>query len=97
MLLQVRCNFVYTNTDGAVREVGMAERTAGVELLHLRAWRARRLMTQTDLAQATGLSLFTVSRAERGGRVSFANVHKLAAALGVTTDDLRFRPPEQAP
>lgn len=72
----------------------MAEqRTVGVEIPHLRAWRVRKLVKQGDLAKAAGLSRFTVQRAERGERVSFDNVRKLAEALGITPDQLRYQTP----
>jgi hypothetical protein len=44
----------------------MAEqRTVGVGIPHLRAWRVRKLVKQGDLARAGGVSRFTVQRAER--------------------------------
>lgn len=67
----------------------MAERTLGVPLPRLAEWRGRKLMTQGELAEAAGVSPITVARAERGSRVSYAVVRKLAAALGVPADDLR--------
>lgn len=66
----------------------MAERTLGVEVPRLHEWRVRRLMTQEQLAEAAGVSRFTVQRAERGERVSFGNVRKLAGALGIGADEL---------
>lgn len=74
----------------------MAEqRTLGVEILHLRAWRVRKLVKQGDLAKAAGVSRFTMQRAERGERISFDNVRKLAAALGITPDQLRYQAPRE--
>jgi len=72
----------------------MATRTVGIEVPHLQAWRLRRLMKQGELAAAAGVSRFTVQRAERGERVSITNVRKLAQALGVTADQLRYVDPE---
>ena len=74
----------------------MAEqRTLGVEVPHLRLWRVRKLVKQSDLAKAAGVSRFTVQRAERGERISFDNVRKLAAALGITLDQLRYQAPRE--
>jgi DNA-binding XRE family transcriptional regulator len=72
----------------------MAERTLGVEVPHLQAWRIRKLMKQWDLAKAAGVSRFTVQRAERGERISFDNVRAMAQALGVTPDELRYHAPD---
>lgn len=72
----------------------MARQAVGVPLPYLRAWRQRKLMTQMQLAEAAGVNPSTERRAEKGDEVvSYANVKKLAAALGVSTDDLRFRDP----
>lgn len=73
--------------------LAMAERAVGVELPHLKAWRIRRLLKQTELAEAAGVSRFTIVKGEHGERVSLDVVKKLAQALGVSTDDLRFREP----
>lgn len=73
--------------------LAMAERAVGVEVPHLKAWRIHRLMKQTELAEAAGVSRFTIVKGEHGERVSFDNVRKFAEALGISTDDLRFREP----
>lgn len=75
----------------------MAEYTRGRALPHLRAWRMRRFMGQTELAQAAGVAKSTLLRAERGDAVvSFANIRKLAQALGITPDAL-LDTPDAAP
>ncbi len=67
----------------------MAERIWGIPLPRLAEWRGRRLLTQAELAASAGVTVVTVKRAERGGNVSYVNVRKFAAALGVSPDDLR--------
>lgn len=67
----------------------MAEYVRGKPLPYLKAWRIEKLMGQAELARAAGVTKGTVARAERGDEVvSFANIRKIAAALGVSTDDL---------
>lgn len=66
----------------------MAERTRGVPVPHLRAWRQAKYLSQLELGERAGLSRITITRAERGEAVSFPNIRKLAEALGVTPDDL---------
>lgn len=56
---------------------------------NLRAARARRDLSQTELASATGLNLATISQYEDGAFVPGADkVFALAEALGVTPNDL---------
>src|SRR5260221_12631990 len=72
----------------------MAERIRGAPLTHLQAWRRVGTMAQQELAQAAKLSSSTVLRAERGDEiVSFPNIRKLAAALGITPEQLQAGPP----
>lgn len=66
----------------------MGGRVLGVPLPHLAAWRARKLMTQRELASAAAVTQVTIARIERGDRAAFTTVKKLAAGLGVSTDDL---------
>ncbi len=63
----------------------MAEQVRGRPLPYLKAWRIEKLMTQAE-----------VVRAERGDEaISFANIRKLAEALGISTDELlRTKPKE---
>jgi transcriptional regulator with XRE-family HTH domain len=51
--------------------------------LALRAERVRRGMSQLDLALKSGVSLGTVSLAERSGRISKSVAARFAAALGI--------------
>jgi DNA-binding XRE family transcriptional regulator len=73
----------------------MAEQVRGRPLPHLKAWRINKLMTQAQLIEKSGVARATVVRAERGSEsVSFANIRKLAEALGITTDELLHADPE---
>ncbi len=75
----------------------MPDRTPrGVPLPHLRAWRERAALAQAELAEAAGVSRPTVARAETGHHVvAWPNIRKLAAALGVTADQLVTTAPRQ--
>jgi transcriptional regulator with XRE-family HTH domain len=54
-----------------------------------------KLMAQNELAARTGLAKSTLARAERGDEVvNFANIRKLAEALGISTDELLHTNPE---
>ena len=56
---------------------------------HLKAWRMYKLMAQNELAERSGLAKSTLARAERGDEVvNFANIRKLAEALGISPEDL---------
>jgi transcriptional regulator with XRE-family HTH domain len=73
----------------------MAEKIRGRPLPFLKAWRMRKLIAQTELASRTGLARATLARAERGDEiVNFANIRKLAEALGISADDLLYRDPD---
>jgi transcriptional regulator with XRE-family HTH domain len=61
----------------------------GLMLPKLKHMRMRKAMTQLELAKLAGVARATVNRAERGEIVSFANVRKLAAALGVSVEQLQ--------
>ena len=53
------------------------------------AMRQKRGMTQDQLADKTGLSIDTIGAVEQGRRwARLTTLHKLAKALGVTTDEL---------
>lgn len=83
-------------SDGG-RHIVMAEKIRGRPLPHLRAWRMHKLLGQGELAEVSGLARATITRAEQGDTiVSFANIRKLAAALGISTDDLLHREPAGA-
>ncbi len=71
----------------------MAEKTRGLPLPYLKAWRIKKFLGQSELADRAGLARPTVTRAERGDEVvSFANIRKLAAVLGIRPDDLLREP-----
>lgn len=73
----------------------MAEYVRGKPLPYLKAWRMAKLMGQSELAKAAGVTKGTMARAERGDEVvSFANIRKIADALGISTDDLLNKDPE---
>ena len=75
--------------------ITMAEKVRGLPLPHLKVWRMRKLLGQAELAEKSGLAKSTIARAERGDEVvSFANIRKLAEALGISTDDLLHKNPE---
>ena len=58
----------------------------------LRAIRQERRMPHTDLADKSGVTVLTISRAENGRGVHAETVAKLAGALGVNPGDLYTRP-----
>ena len=58
-------------------------------LTRVREWRERRMLTQKELAERAGVSLFTVQRIEGGrGGAHPGTGRKLARALGVAFEDL---------
>jgi transcriptional regulator with XRE-family HTH domain len=59
-----------------------------VALPRLRALREDKLMTQEDLARASGVSRFTVARTERGEPARYSTIRKLATALGIQPAEL---------
>lgn len=67
----------------------------GYALPFLRSWRRRRMLTQAELVEKSGVSIATIVRAESAaGSVSVANLRKLAEALGITTDELVYTDPD---
>lgn len=75
--------------------VPMAEKVRGRALPYLKEWRMRKLMGQNELATRSGLARATIARAEKGDEVvNFANIRKLAEALGISPDDLLRNPEE---
>ena len=56
----------------------------------LKSLREKRLITQEELAAASGLAVATVSRLERGkAKPSLKTIRRLAKALEVNPQDLR--------
>jgi len=74
----------------------VAERLTGLQLPHLRAWRARRALTQNELAERAGVARNTVARTERGEVARFPTVRKFAEALGITVEQLQHAPTDDA-
>lgn len=73
----------------------MAEYIRGKPLPFLKAWRLHKNLGQAELVGMVKLSKGTMARAERGDEVvSFANIRKIAAALGISVDDLINKDPE---
>jgi transcriptional regulator with XRE-family HTH domain len=52
-------------------------------------------LSQLDLAERSGVSRPTITRAEAGERISFANIHKIAAALGISVHELLREDPDK--
>jgi transcriptional regulator with XRE-family HTH domain len=74
----------------------MAEYVRGRPLPHLKAWRMNKLMAQNELAERSGLAKSTLARAERGDEVvNFANIRKLAEALGISAEELLSPAPDE--
>lgn len=72
----------------------MSERSQrGLSVPNLRSQRLYRALSQVDLAARSGVNRLTIARAERGERISFANIHKLAAALELTVEQLLHADP----
>lgn len=71
----------------------MATKKTSATLPHLVDWRADRGMTQQALADAAGVGISSVKKAEGGGPLRPLTVAKLAKALGVSVDELRGRRP----
>lgn len=77
----------------------MAEKRQGtrirVELPYLVKWRVWRGMSQGEVHRKSGVSVNTLSRLENGkGAANFATIAKLAAALGISREDLMRKDPE---
>lgn len=58
--------------------------------INIRKYRDALRWTQKQLAQAAGLSIQTVQRAEAGESISAASLQAIAAAIRVSVEDLRF-------
>lgn len=66
----------------------------GVTVPYLQAWRRRRTLKQGELATKAGVARATVQRGERGETLSIDNVRKLAAALSLSVEQVRFEEPD---
>jgi transcriptional regulator with XRE-family HTH domain len=67
----------------------MAKKTSSGFAAGLRALRQKAGLTQAQLAERAGMHLHGISKLEQGDREpSLATAAKLAAALGLTVDDL---------
>lgn len=72
----------------------MAERAGrGVVVPYLRQWRLYHALSQIDLAERSGASRPAIARAEAGAHFSFANIHKVAATLGISVQQLLHQQP----
>jgi transcriptional regulator with XRE-family HTH domain len=67
-----------------------------VALPYLRAWREERVLTQDELSERSKVSKSTIVRVERGEVAIVSTVGKLAAALGLTREQLRSQNPNAA-
>lgn len=56
--------------------------------MFLKALRRKKLLSQEQLAELSGLSLRTIQRVERGHRASYASLRSLAAAVDMDVDIL---------
>jgi len=64
------------------------------ELRHLRAWRLKKLLSQDELSQKSGVAKAAIVRLETGQQhANLATVGKLAAALGIKREQLVYEDP----
>lgn len=76
----------------------MAERAPrGLVVPYLRAWRISYALSQSDLAERSGVSKPALVRAEGGARLSFTNIRKVAECLGISVQQLLREDPNSAP
>ena len=60
-----------------------------MRLSRLKEWREKRLLTQADLAQRSGIAETTINRIERGHHEPrFSTIKRLAGALDVDASEL---------
>jgi transcriptional regulator with XRE-family HTH domain len=74
---------------------GSTRRFNYVQLPYLKAWRLYRLLSQAELARRARVTPETVSNAERGRRVTFVTIGRLARALKVERAALLSSPPQE--
>lgn len=72
---------------------GISQRPYGVGLPLLREWRYFRAITQRELANAANTTGPLVSCIELGKTTSFSMVRRLAQALNVSVEQLRYEHP----
>lgn len=60
----------------------------GIAVPYLASWRGKRLFSQLELAEKAGLSTRTVSRTESGYNADFTTIKAIAAALGISAEEL---------
>lgn len=64
-------------------------KTRGIAIPHLSAWRFAKFMTQRDLAGKSNVSQTSIAQLETGEHTArIATVEKLAAALGISREQL---------
>jgi transcriptional regulator with XRE-family HTH domain len=62
---------------------------------HLRAWRLKRLYSQDELADMSGVSKSTIVRLESGSSAILSTIGRLAKALDVSREELAYEEPER--
>ena len=68
----------------------------GVPLPGLREWRFYRTYSQAQLAELAGISQITVCQIETGVNwAGWQTIQKLAGALGISVEQLRYEDPPQ--
>lgn len=68
--------------------------TRGIALPYLGAWRLAAFLTQRGLSQRAGVSQSSIAQLETGVHTArVATVGRLAAALGISREDLAHRDP----
>jgi transcriptional regulator with XRE-family HTH domain len=66
-----------------------------VTLPYLRAWRIKRLLSQSELAEMSHIAKSTLARLEKGDQTAIlSTVGKLAKALNISREELVFHDPE---
>lgn len=58
---------------------------------NIKEWRKKRRMTQTDLANKSGLTAITINRIENGRQARAANLQAIATALECEVSDFYFQ------
>jgi transcriptional regulator with XRE-family HTH domain len=69
----------------------------GVPAPYLRAWRLYHAMTQEELAKAADVSHATVRSGEHGENIRQSSARKMAAALGISVQQLLHMDPANQP